>query len=209
MSTESAFSHGIVLSLGLIVALEPQNIFIFQQGAVQPRFNRVLPSIMTAGVVDTVLILLAIGGVSAVVLRVEWLRILLFGAGVVFLFYTGWAILFGSIFEFDIETATALGMRRQVVFTAAVTVLNPQAVLDTVGVIGTNSLQYSGGGKWVFAGGCVLVPWCWFVMLAGSDRLVGLSDRAEQYMRWLNYAAAMIIWAVAAYMGWQFLHLVN
>lgn len=154
MSELSAFVHGIVLALGLIVALGPQNIFIFQQGAVQPRFQRVLPSIVTAGIADTVLISLAVGGVSAGVLRLEWLRALLFGAGVLFLLYLGWEILFGSTFEFDIKSATAFGTRRQVVFTAAVTVLNPGVVIDVIAVIGTNALHYTGIEKWVFAGGC-------------------------------------------------------
>lgn len=209
MSELSAFVHGIVLALGLIVALGPQNIFIFQQGAVQPRFQRVLPSIMTAGIADTVLISLAVGGVSAVILRLEWLRALLFGAGVLFLLYLGWEILFGSTFDFDIKSATAFGARRQVMFTAAVTVLNPGVVIDVIAVIGTNALHYTGIEKWVFAGGCILVSWLWFVMLTVSARFVGLSVRADQYMRWLNYAAGLIIWAIAAYMGWQFLHVLG
>lgn len=158
MSAPSAFVHVTVLALGLIVALGPQNIFIFQQGAVQPRFTRILPAIVTAGSIDTVLISLAVGGVSAVVLRLEWLRALLFGAGVLFLLSIGWVILFGITFEFDIETADVLRAQQQVVFTAAVTLLNPQAIVDTVGVIGTNSLQYSGGVKWVFTGGVSSFP---------------------------------------------------
>lgn len=53
----TAFVHGFILSVGLIAAVGPQNVFVFQQGAVQPRLRRSLPTVLTAGVADTVLIL--------------------------------------------------------------------------------------------------------------------------------------------------------
>lgn len=54
----TAFFHGLTLSLGLIAAVGPQNVFVFQQGAVQPRLRCSLPTVLTAGVADTVLIIL-------------------------------------------------------------------------------------------------------------------------------------------------------
>lgn len=54
--------HGFILAFGLILPLGVQNIFVFNQGAVQPRFSRVLPVILTASVCDTLLITLAVAG---------------------------------------------------------------------------------------------------------------------------------------------------
>ncbi|MFW5999840.1 MAG: LysE/ArgO family amino acid transporter [Halorubrum sp.] len=85
----TAFVHGFALSVGLIAAVGPQNVFVFQQGAVQPRLRRSLPTVVTAGVADTVLILLGVLGVSAVVIEYAWLRTVLLGGGVAFLLYVG------------------------------------------------------------------------------------------------------------------------
>jgi L-lysine exporter family protein LysE/ArgO len=82
--------HGFILALGLILPLGVQNLFVFNQGAVHPRFVRALPSIITAALCDTLLISLAILGVSVMVLEYDWIRILLFSLGICFLAYMGW-----------------------------------------------------------------------------------------------------------------------
>jgi L-lysine exporter family protein LysE/ArgO len=66
----TAFIHGFILALGLILPLGAQNVFVFQQGAAQPRFLRALPAALTAAVCDTALILLAVLGVSVVVFTI-------------------------------------------------------------------------------------------------------------------------------------------
>ena len=44
----AAFLHGVILAFGLIIPLGIQNVFIFNQGATQPKFIYALPSILTA-----------------------------------------------------------------------------------------------------------------------------------------------------------------
>ena len=41
-------------------------------------------------------------------------------------------------------------IKRQIIFSMSVSLLNPHALLDTIGVIGTSSLQFSGHEKMVF-----------------------------------------------------------
>ncbi len=57
-----AVIHAVLLALGLILPLGVQNVFVFNQGASQSRFRNALPAVITAGVCDTVLIGLAVGG---------------------------------------------------------------------------------------------------------------------------------------------------
>ena len=121
----AAFVHRTVLAVGLIVALGPQNVFVFQRGAVQPRLRRALPTVFTAGVSDTLLILLAVLGVSVVVLQFAWLETVLFGAGFVFLLSIGWALLFTPELEVDPQTEEFLGTHEQIGFTASVSVAEP------------------------------------------------------------------------------------
>jgi L-lysine exporter family protein LysE/ArgO len=204
VSRAAALVHGVVLAVGLIVALGPQNVFVFQQGAAQPRFRRALPTVVTAGLSDTLLVSLAVFGVSLAVLRYAWLQRALFGVGALFLVYVGWSVYRSP--TLSVDGGEALSVERQIGFTASVSLLNPHAILDTVGVIGTSALGYEGSSRWLFAGGVVAVSWLWFVGLAASGRLLGRSGSAgaEAVAARLDTLSAVVIWAVAAYMAWRF-----
>ena len=57
-----AFIHGFILSFGLILPLGVQNVFVFNQGALQKRFIHALPVVLTASLCDTLLIPLLFSG---------------------------------------------------------------------------------------------------------------------------------------------------
>ena len=67
-------------------------MFLFSQGATQPSLLRALPAGVTAAICDTLLILLAVFGLSLIVLQFEWLRITLMTIGIIFLLYMGYSI---------------------------------------------------------------------------------------------------------------------
>ncbi|WP_307724718.1 LysE/ArgO family amino acid transporter [Sporolactobacillus inulinus] len=66
-------------------------------------------------------------------------------------------------------------------FALSVSLLNPHALLDTIGVIGTNALNYSGSEKWTFAAACASVSWLWFFGLAWCGRGVGQDQRRRAH----------------------------
>lgn len=88
----AALLHGIALAFGLILPLGAQNVFVFNQGASQPQFKKAIPVIITAALCDTLLILLAVLGVSVLVFAIPVLQTALFAVGLVFLLYMGWSI---------------------------------------------------------------------------------------------------------------------
>ncbi len=88
-----AFIHGTALAFGLILPLGVQNVFIFNQGAIHKNFARSIPAIVTAALCDTLLILLAVTGVSLIIFQFEWLTTLIYAIGFIFLVYMGWTIL--------------------------------------------------------------------------------------------------------------------
>ncbi len=201
----SAFIHGFVLAAALIVAIGPQNVFIFQQGIAQPRLVRTIPTVMTAAIADTLLIGISVVGLSVAVLRFAWLRTAMFAAGAVFLAYYGWALLRQPALAVDPDTESFLGTRQQIGFTASVSLLNPHALLDTIGVIGTNALAYDGPDRWSFAIGCVLVSWLAFSALAIAGRLLGTAKTGSRLIGYVNPASAIIMWLFAGWMVWQLL----
>ncbi|MFC4101837.1 LysE/ArgO family amino acid transporter [Paenibacillus xanthanilyticus] len=191
--------HALVLSFSLILPLGVQNVFIFNQGAVSPRYRRVLPVVATAALCDILLIGLAVTGVSLVILVHDGVRISLLIAGAVFLTAMGVSMWRSRPRTAD-QTRQQLPVRRQIVFALSVSLLNPHAILDTVGVIGTNSLQYAGTDKIAFTSVCMLVSAIWFASLAFAGRQIGKLDDSGVFLGVLNKLSALMMWGIAAYM---------
>lgn len=199
-----ALIHGIILAFGLILPLGVQNVFIFNQGATHKKFIHACPAIITAEICDTVLIFLAVTGVSMVVLNFEWLTILLFIFGLIFLTYMGFVMWRSNpVANNNIESQNRFSPRRQITFAASVSLLNPHAIIDTIGVIGTSSLAYSGYEKLIFTVACIVVSWIWFFLLAILGRKVGQLGNSGMLLKRMNQISAIIIWAMALYLGFN------
>lgn len=194
--------HGFVLAFGLILPLGAQNVFVFNQGAVQPTLWRAAPVVLTAAACDALLILLAVLGVSLVILTVAWLKTVLYVIGICFLLYMGY-LTWRSRPSLDHRNQESFSAKKQMMFAASVSLLNPHAILDTIGVIGTNSLNYAGAEKWGFTIACILVSCLWFFGLSVAGRIMGKLDRSGSLLRSLNIISALIMWGVAAYMTSQ------
>ncbi|MDA8226396.1 MAG: LysE/ArgO family amino acid transporter [Desulfitobacterium hafniense] len=196
-----AFIHGFILAFGLILPLGVQNVFVFNQGALQPRLVNALPVVITAAICDTLLITLAVMGVTVVVLGSFWLKTLLLGAGFLFLIYMAWTTWNSKPGINGQETAHRFTPTKQIVFAASVSLLNPHAIMDTIGVIGTSSLNYEGLEKVAFAGATILVSWLWFFGLAVAGRVTGVLDKSGRFMVLLNKVSALVMLGAAIYIG--------
>ncbi|WP_075982851.1 LysE/ArgO family amino acid transporter [Bacillus massilinigeriensis] len=195
--------HGIMLAFGLILPLGVQNVFIFNQGATHKKFTNALPAVITAGVCDTILISLAVAGVSIIILSFEWLRTFIFLVGFIFLVYMGWLMWRDTPEVKNHQESNPFSAKRQILFAASVSLLNPHAILDTIGVIGTSSLVYSGNEKWIFTIACIVVSWIWFFALAITGKKIGQIDTNGKLLKRLNQISALIIWGIAVFMGSQ------
>ncbi|MBB3111273.1 L-lysine exporter family protein LysE/ArgO [Paenibacillus phyllosphaerae] len=195
----SIIIHASLLAFSLIVPLGVQNVFVFNQGAVQQRYVMALPVVLTAALCDMILIALAVSGLSLVLLIQDSIRVLLTCGGIVFLIVMGRATWRSEPAAAE-EENKPITMRKQIIFAASVSLLNPHAILDTVGVIGTNSLQYTGQDKLVFAVTCMIVSLIWFTSLALAGRVIGRLDGSGRFIRIMNKLSAIMMWAIAVYM---------
>lgn len=195
-----AFMHGIVLALGLILPLGVQNVFVFTQGVTQPTLLRVLPVVVAASMCDTILILLAVQGVSLFIASFIWVRLFITGAGVAFLSYMGWLNWREPLTICCDTNEKTMAVKQQILFAVTVSLLNPHAIMDTVGVIGTSSITYSGNEKLLFTLACILVSWCWFFLLAVIGWKVRRQKGFAQIFGAINKASAIFMWLSAAYM---------
>ncbi|MGB8955675.1 MAG: LysE/ArgO family amino acid transporter [Tumebacillaceae bacterium] len=199
----TAFLHGFLLAFGLILPLGVQNVFVFNQGAAQRRWVRGLPVVLTAALCDTLLISAAVLGVSVVVLQVGWMQKLLTWGGVAFLLYMGWMTWKSVPGDNPDEEAESWPAKRQILFAMSVSLLNPHAILDTIGVIGTSSLGYAGAEKFLFALACIVVSWLWFLGLMTAGHLLGSLQGAQRWRVLLNRVSAVIMWMSAVYLVLQ------
>ncbi|MCH5472266.1 LysE/ArgO family amino acid transporter [Bacillus cereus] len=194
-----AIIHGIILAFGLIIPLGVQNVFVFNQGASQPNILRAAPVVLTASICDTLLILIAVQGVSLVLLTFSWLTNSLYIIGFFFLLYMGFVI-WRSNPSNDVKQEKSIPLKKQILFAASVSLLNPHAILDTIGVIGTNSIQYIGSEKWAFTLATIIVSWIWFISLALAGKFLKRLDSTGKTILLLNKFSGLIIWGVALYM---------
>ncbi|WP_077212784.1 LysE/ArgO family amino acid transporter [Bacillus dakarensis] len=195
----SSIIHGIILAFGLILPLGVQNVFVFNQGATQPKFRRALPVILTASICDTLLISLAVLGISVIVLGVYWIKFILLTVGVIFLLFMGYTT-WRSKPVSNSSDEKALAPKKQIVFAMSVSLLNPHAIMDTIGVIGTSSISYSGIEKLGFTLACIIVSWIWFFTLAFIGRQVGRLTNSGEFITLLNKISALIMWGTAIYL---------
>ncbi|MDN4495256.1 LysE/ArgO family amino acid transporter [Ureibacillus aquaedulcis] len=190
--------HGILLAFGLILPLGVQNIFVFTQGVTQPSLGKALPATITAAICDTVLIVLAILGLSLIVLQFEWLRIVLLVGGILFLIYMGKVIWTSP--AANIKGEKALPVKKQIVFALSVSLLNPHAILDTIGVIGTSAMKYDGQEQVLFAVACIVVSWIWFFGLAIIGANLKKIHIPTGIFILFNKCSAIFIWGTALYL---------
>ncbi len=193
-----AFIEGIFLTVGLILPLGMQNIFIFNQGATQRHFFHTLPSILTAFSCDAFLILSSVLGVSLIVLALPWLKSLILIIGIIFLLYMG-CLSWNSELR-PASEIQPLSPRYQIIFALSASLLNPHALIDTIGVIGINSLHFAGQDKWAFTVACLLVSFSWFIILALAGYCLKTWDESGRATLVVNKVSALMMWGIALYL---------
>lgn len=183
--------HGLLLALGLILPLGAQNVFVFNQGANQKKISKALPVIITAGLCDTFLIVIAILGVSLILISMPTLQLFIYIIGFLFLMYMAWSLWTEK--PSNIEEIEPMPAKKQILFALSVSLLNPHAIMDTVGVIGTSASVYDGYDKVAFSLATISVSWIWFVFLAILGRITGKIDKSGKYIVILNKVSSVIV----------------
>ncbi len=137
-----AIFHGILLAFGLILPLGAQNVFVFNQGANHKSLKKSLPVIITASLCDTLLILLAVLGVTLFLNAFPTLKLIIYIIGLLFLLYMAYSI--WNERPANQDNSDAMSAKKQIGFAMSVSLLNPHAIMDTIGVIGTSATAYVG-----------------------------------------------------------------
>ncbi len=193
----TAFLHGFILSSGLILPPGAQNVFLINQGANHKKFIQALPAVIAAGLSDTLLIVLSVAGVSLIILSVPALQLGMYIIGFIFLTYMSISLWFTK--AETAQTPVKLSPYKQIAYALSVSLLNPHAIIDTAGIIGTNSTAYTDNALIVFTISCIAVSWLAFIILVLLGRVLGSIDTDGKITLYINKISAVVIFIIACF----------
>lgn len=196
----TATGAGVLLGLALIVPLGQQNVFVISQG-VTVGLPRALLAVTGAAGCDSILILLGAGGASALLDRVPGLRPALLAAGSLLLVYLGVRSLRTGVVV-DRLSETVIRPRQVFARTAAVSLLNPHAILDTVGVLGTAIAAQPAEARVFFGAGTVLASWVWFLFLVAAAALLRRALTPSRRV-WFDRFSGVVLLGFAVFLGYE------
>lgn len=193
----TAYIQGLSMGGGLIIAIGAQNAFVLTQGV---RRNHALAVALVCIACDMVLITLGVTGVGAVVASSPVLTLAAAWGGAAFLgwyglgaFRSAWR---GGLMEADAESGETL--RRTLLLTLAVTLLNPHVYLDTVVLMGSVSGRFPAPDRYGFGLGAATASTIWFLGLSLGGRLLAPVFSRPVTWRVLDVAVGLTMWTIAA-----------
>jgi L-lysine exporter family protein LysE/ArgO len=164
------FVQGLVLSLGLIVAIGAQNAFVLRQGL---RREHVGSIVLFCAVADGVLIAAGVLGMAQALGERPGLARALASVGAAFLTVYGVQALRRAQCAHQLQPADGgarLGRGAAVAQAAAFTLLNPHVYLDTVLLVGSIGAQQPGSLRGWFIAGASAASCLWFGLLGYGAR---------------------------------------
>jgi L-lysine exporter family protein LysE/ArgO len=193
----SPFFQGFAMGGGLIVAIGAQNAFVLTQGV---RRNHHMAVALVCILCDGALIALGVSGVGGVVAASPALGTAAAWGGAAFLGWYGLCALRqavrGGVLRADSDTGMSL--RRTLLLTLGVTLLNPHVYLDTVVLMGSISGQYPGPERPLFGLGAFAASTAWFLALSLGGQLLAPLFRRELTWRVLDTLVCLTMWSIAA-----------
>ncbi|RKJ61843.1 amino acid transporter, partial [Butyricicoccus sp. 1XD8-22] len=94
----------------------------------------------------------------------------------------------------------ALPIKKQILFALSVSLLNPHALFDIIGVIGTSAIKYNGQDQLLFMVACIVVSWMWFFGLTISGAFLKKMQIPNRVFILFNKLSALFIWGTAVYL---------
>lgn len=191
-----AMSAGYFTSLSLIMAIGAQGAFILRQGLSR---THVLPMAVFCSASDAVLITVGVFGFGELVLMLPGFKKAIAVVGAAFLFVYG-MIRFVAAWRGDYDfslSGRSQGLGASLAAAAAFTFLNPNVYLDTVGLIGSISTQYSGQDKIAFAASSIAASFTFFFGLGFGARLLSPIMQCPLAWRRLDIIIGLTMWSIA------------
>lgn len=193
-----SFKIGLLLGLSIIISIGSQNLFIIRQG-----FRDELPylSALTCFLCDCFLIILGVSGISAIIMQFPVFKSVMLFLGAVFLMTYGLMAIKRSFDKIEIykrldnlqkQTENSSPIKL-ILIAISFSLLNPQAILDTLVIIGGNANHYNGQLKYYFVIGTVTASFIWFFSLALATHLFSKKLLNTKFWRLLEILSGILM----------------
>ena len=203
----SSYATGFALGFSLLIAIGAQNAFVLRQGLLR---QHVFAVVLFCAVADMALIVVGVGGLSLLIADVAArYEAALFGLAALWLAGYGGMRLRSAIRANAAIKAEAAGSDSlaAVLSTGAVlTFGNPHVYLDTVVLLGTVSVRFTGMDKLAYGTGAATASFVFFLALGYGASLLAPQMQRPNAWRVLDTIIAVVMFALAIGMaragGW-------
>jgi L-lysine exporter family protein LysE/ArgO len=188
------FFLGLLFGLATAFPVGVQSFVVMNQG-LRFGYQRVLIGIVTASLCDTLLIVAGAAGASALLADADGRTPVLL-IGIAFLAIFG-ILAFRVPPEKDEAVKSVVSPLAVIAQTVGVSLFNPHAVLETVGVLGGAIAAQSAENRFDFACGVIAASWVWFLMVGFGAS--ALKKRLTAPARlWMQRGSGALMLALAA-----------
>ncbi len=203
----SSYVTGFALGFSLLIAIGAQNAFVLRQGLLR---QHVFAVVLFCAVADMSLIVVGVGGLSFLIADVAArYEVALFGLAAMWLAGYGVKRLRSAIRANAVIKADAAGsnsLAAVMLTCAVVTFGNPHVYLDTVVLLGTVAVRFTGMDKLAFGTGAATASFVFFFTLGYGASLLAPQMQRPNAWRVLDTIIAVVMFALAIGMaragGW-------
>lgn len=189
------FVFGLLFGLATAFPVGLQSFVVMNQG-LRFGYPRVLTGIITASLCDTLLIVLGAAGASALLADADE-RVPVILVGITFLAVFG-VLAFRAAPEEEAGEVKSVGSPLAMIAqTVGVSLFNPHAVLETVGILGGAIAAQSAENRIEFACGVVAASWVWFLMVGFGASALQRRLTAPARL-WMQRGSGVMMLALAA-----------
>ncbi|AIL65273.1 Arginine exporter protein ArgO [Rickettsiales bacterium Ac37b] len=190
------FFKGFFLSISIIASIGAQNVHVLKCGINK---THIIPVCIICFLCDVILMSLAIWNSSYLAYN-NTVKFLLSLSGIVFL------VIYGGMSAYNAYKGSSLNtpckgkttsLRKNILITLAVTLLNPNVYIDIFIIIGSLALYLSNQEKFAFFYGAITASFLWFFTLAISTNLISSYLTQPKYWRIINCLTTIIMWSIA------------
>ena len=189
------FVFGLLFGLATAFPVGIQSFVVMNQG-LRFGYPRVLTGIVTASLCDTLLIVLGAAGASALLADADE-RVPVILVGITFLAVFGVLAFRAAPEEEAGEVESAGRPLAMIAQTVGVSLFNPHAVLETVGILGGAIAAQSAENRIEFACGVVAASWVWFLMVGFGASALQRRLTAPARL-WMQRGSGVMMLALAA-----------
>ena len=202
---QTAFIQGMGIGGSLIIAVGAQNAFVLKQGI---KRAYPLPIALLCSIIDALMITAGVAGLGHIIEAFPTIKHVASFGGAAFLIWYGANELKASFVAKGMEMDNAQNadtLRKAMLTTLGISLLNPHLYLDTVVLLGSISTQFEDAHRPWFGAGAVLASFIWFFSLSFGARLLAPIFSRPAAWRYLDRFIWLTMWSIAAAIIWPYM----